>query len=811
VNLPSWLAAALLAAPLLAQAQGQDAWSLFRRRDYKAALELMQRDVRSYPNVAALHDGIGWCHYFLGAWEEAQQAFERALQCDPRYKWSLQGVEAVAAARKAPMEQANALRASGKYLDARTLFQQIAAGETAAGTSSVAEAHDGDGWCAYYLGRYDEAVRAFQRALKARPDLASAARGIGYCRYAQAQWTEALVSLQLALKIDPSHYESQVLAGWCSYWKSDFTAARKQFDAARAKSAAPWGAELGLGWCDVRQEKERDALPHFQRAVELSPDAFGAELKVLVDARKEWWPLYRTAGWAAFNAYDTSRAQELFQAARNLLGDDADTLRGLAFTAYRLGEHERALGLIEFGGQTLSALPPIYVPTTLEDSRPAQVALDGTSLTGWICYRLGQPERALERFRTARAAHGDWPDPACGTGWVLFARGDLDAAARAFDEAAALLPGYSDATAGQRAVERARSADYDAAWQLFEQGSHERAKSALEALLARIESGVVDAAQKPRVLAALGWACTELGDTAGAERRFTAATAAKADLGFAWKGWGILESKGQRWSTAIEKLQRASACPDLAQDAETNALLGWARYRCRDFERALTAFESATALDGASASALSGLAAVYLEQRKPVDARIELERAVRIDPTLEDADWLKPELARVDELARLYSPLGWAWFGKGQYARAEVDFRLAIEKDPLEPTARYGLALTLLERGQLDEGRELMTKHLATLPKKEGSWGPASNALSVYGWKLYALGDFGGALKTFRQLAELHSGAKQAYADPHDGIGWCLAKQGKFKDAREAFLRAIAIEPRYESSLKGLESIVGRE
>jgi Tfp pilus assembly protein PilF len=81
----------------------------------------------------------------------------------------------------------------------------------------------------------------------------------------------------------------------------------------------------------------------------------------------------------------------------------------------------------------------------------------------------------------------------------------------------------------------------------------------------------------------------------------------------------------------------------------------------------------------------------------------------------------------------------------------------------------------------------------------------------VYGWKLYALGDFGGALKTFRQLAELHSGAKQAYADPHDGIGWCLAKQGKFKDAREAFLRAIAIEPRYESSLKGLESIVGRE
>ncbi|MBM3991296.1 MAG: tetratricopeptide repeat protein [Planctomycetes bacterium] len=806
------LALPLLAcAPLLAQAAGKDAWSLFRRRDYKAALEQMQRDARSYPEAAALHDGIGWCHYFLGAWDDAHKAFERALQCDPTYKWSRQGIDAVATARRAPMQQAADLLAAARYLDARALYQRIAAGETAAGTSVAAQAHDGDGWCAYQLGRYDEAIRAFQRALKVRADLASAARGIGFCKYAQQEWGEALVSLQLSLKLEPDHYDTRNLAGWCLYWKADYAGARREFQRAVANASSPWSAECGLGWCEFRQSREREALTHFQRAVELSPEAFGSDVRALVDARKEWWPLYRSAGWSALLAQDSTRAQERFVVARNLLGDDPDTLRGLAFASYRLGEYERALALLELCEASDANLPPVKVPTRLEDGSAADVQLDGGSLLGWIHYRLGQHESALARFATARAAHPAWPDPACGTGWVLFARGDIAGAEQAFGEACAILPGYADAQSGKRAVERVRWAEYDAAWSLFEQGSHQRALEALERLLARIDEGSVDAKQRPRTLAALGWALARTGSSANAEQRFAAAAQADAQLGFAWKGWGALLAQGQRFADAAIRFERAATCPDLASDAETRAMLGWARLRVGDDERALAAFEQALALDANSASVLSGLGATYLAQRKPIEARIELERAVRLDPTLEDADWLRSELARVDELAKLHSPLGWAWFGRGEWERAEADFRLAIERDPLEPTARRGLALTLIERGRVDEGRDMMGKYLASLPKKESPWGAASDVLSGYGWKLYALGDFAGALKAFRQLAELHSGEKQVYADPYDGMGWCQTRLGKVKDARESFLRAIAIQPRYESSLNGLETLAGRE
>lgn len=813
LNLRTSLGAALACAALLAPATAQDAWALFRRRDYKAALEQMQKDVKSYPESAALHDGVGWCHYFLGAYDEARKSFERALQCDPNYKWSKQGLEAVAAARKAPLEQAGTLLAAGRYLDARALYQKIAAGETSADAAALVDAQAGDGWCAYYLGRYDEAIKAFQRALKLRSDMASAARGIGYCRYAQGDWSDALVALQISFKSEPEHYEGRLTAGWCFYWKNDFANARKEFERATAATREPWGAELGSGWCDFRQAKEGDALAHFQRAVELSASAFTAELKALVDARQAWWPLYRAAGWSALRARNDSAASEYFSAARNLLPGDADTLRGLAFAYFRLGEYDRAISTAELAGPAAAALPPVTFPTTLADGKSASIAMDLQSLTGWAYYRSGRYDRAFERFHAVRAAHQEWVDAICGEGWVLFAKGEVAAAERAFNDARLLLPGYSDAESGKQAVDQYNSADFDAAWKLFWAGDYDRAIESFEKLKGKNDARISGDAQdkRPLIQASIGWAQARKGDGAAALRNFEEAAKAAPGIGLTFKGWGWLLMQRSQWIEAAEKLERAVSCADLQADAETHAMLGWARYRNSRHERALEAFERAKALDASSAYALSGIAAVYIAQRKPVEARLELERAVQLDPTLEDADWLADELARSDEFARLYSPLGWAWYARGNHARAEADFRRALEKDPLEPTAKRGLALALIQRGKLDEGKELMGKYLATLPKKESPWGSTSDALSQYGWTLYALGDFAAAQKVFRQLAELHAGEKQQYADPYDGLGWCLARLNKPKEARDAFLRAIAIEPRYESSLKGLESLVGKE
>jgi tetratricopeptide (TPR) repeat protein len=266
-----------------------------------------------------------------------------------------------------------------------------------------------------------------------------------------------------------------------------------------------------------------------------------------------------------------------------------------------------------------------------------------------------------------------------------------------------------------------------------------------------------------------------------------------------------------QWREAAEKLECAARCADLANDAETSAMAGWSRYRLGELDSALAAFERARGLDPSSSYALGGLGATYLALAKPIEARIELERAVRLDPTLEDASWLAPELAAQPELFKLFSPLGWAWYARGDFARAESDFRRAIDKDPLEPTAKRGLAVTLIRAGKSEEGKRAMGEHLATLPKKENPWGGASDVLSEYGWTLYALGDWAGAQKAFRQLAELHAGERQLYADPFDGLGWSLLRSGKPKEARDAFLKAIAIEPRFESSLRGLETLKEQE
>ncbi len=799
-----------LAAALFAQSADNDAWSLFRRRDYRAALEQMSKDVKSTPDSAALHDGIGWCHYFLGAYDDAEQAFANALARDAEYKWSKQGLEALAAVRKAPLEQADALFAAGRYLDARVAYLQIAAGETAAPASASADAHTGDGWCLYYLARYDEAVKAFQRALKARGDCASAARGIGFCKYASGAWADALVSLQLSFKSEPEHYEARLICAWCYFKKGDLTAARREFQRATEMTAEAWGAELGLAWCAREQSKEAEAFEHFRDAITFSPYAFSAEVKALTDARKDWWPLYRTAGWSALRTRLDSLAFEHFTAARNLIPNDVDALRGLAFANFHLANYDAALKQADECGAAGAALEPVRFPATAGAGARAEVALDLDALRGWSYYRVGQFDKALERFRAVRAQHGDWVDALCGEGWSLYSMGEMNAAESAFAEAQRVLPGYVDAVSGAAALETWRNADYDAAWRLLDAGEFAKAVAALRAIKETADERF-PRAKRAWIDASIGWAFARSGDVDEAQRSFEAALAAAPQLGLAHKGWGWMLMQSAQWPAAAARLEQAAQCADLAHDAEAAAMLGWAQYRTNALERAATTFERAKELDANSAYALSGLAAVMLARKQVVEARIELERAVQLDPTLEDAEWLRACFGTFAELDKLYSPLGWAWYARNDWARAEADFRRAVEKDPLEPTAKRGLALTLVRAGKLELGKELMTKYLATLPKKESGWGALSSMLSDYGWTLFAGGDFAGGQKVFKQLVELHAGDKVQYAEAWDGLGWCAARQGRVKEAREAFLKAIAIQPRYESSLKGLESLVGRE
>jgi len=787
----------------------KDGWELFRQRNYAGALERFEVDVNQYPEWAELRDAIGWCHFYLGEYEDATKDFEAALKHKADYKWSLEGLAAISALARAPLEEAAALLEAGQYQEARAAYQRIQEGQKPAPTDSRAAAIAGEGWCLYYLERYREAIKCFRDARKKDPRSVDTLRGLAWCEYASGDYRRALTSLQLSFDSEPDHYQARLTAGWCFYFTKAYDKALAEFGRAASTTVGAWGALSGIGWCELRRGNDEAALAAFRTGLGYSPYVLGTDLIAEIERRPEWRGLHTITGWSALRADLSSWALEEFQTAARLDQDRAETLSGEAFALFRMGRYAEAEVAAAAAKQAGEDETPRYFPVWLADGSVSEVALNLNSLKGWIAQRQGDYDAAVALFREVRRAYPTWPDAACGEGWALYALGNYPAAEGAFQSALELLPGYDDAQSGVEAVSSWRYADYERAWELLLAGDSEGARLTFE----RIRNDTRGPFPRINVVwieASLGWVAMRAGDSARAVELYQSALVKAPGLGLAERGWGVLLMEQEAWKEAAEHLQRALADPTLAENAEVWAALGRAQLESRALRKAEVSFERAVAIDPA-ASTLAGQALLYARTGRHVEARIALERAVASDPSVADDVAVRAEIERVPELGKVHSPLAWAWFYRGSYDRARPEFKWALERDPLEASAPRGYGLTLLRLGELKQGRRVLDEWLAEKPKYENPWGIWSSTLSEYAWTLYAVKDYGDALKAFRELAGLHKGRRELYADPFDGLGWCYLQMGKDREAKSSFLDAIAIDPRYEKSLLGLETLLERD
>lgn len=800
----------LLLLTTFAPAMGdeKDGWELMRKRDYAAALKRFEQDANQYREWAELHDAMGWCHYFLEEYEEAKECFRRALVHKPEYKWSLEGLEAIEATRRAPLETADSLLAAGRYTEARAAYQRIHEGETAAEQDAKVPALAGEGWSLYYLGRYREATKCFRSAHKKDRKSADVLRGLAYCDYAQGEYKRALTSLRLALELDAGHTIARLTAGWSYYFTEDWNKALAEFEIAQDSAPRAWGAWSGIGWCRVRMGEQDAALEAFERGIEISPYVKSAELIPLIESNPTWRALHNATGWSALRQNLPSWALTEFQTAEALECDVLEALSGQAFALFRMERHAEAAKRAESALDGGASDSRRTFPVTLADGSSAEVAMNLSSLLAWIAHRQGRYDDALASFRAVRAVHPDWIDPVCGEGWVLYAQGNYPAAEQAFNTALELLPGYSDAISGAEAIHSWRHADYDRGWAALLAGDIQGAR--------RHFTRIVEDSRNPyprtrmdRIEASLGWIAFRAGDERRAAQHFEYALRMTPGLGLAEMGWGYLDFAAERWLAASRHIVAAAADPEYAGDAELRATLGRCLVELGKMNEAEATFAEAVELSPSYAAAHAGQAIFYLRNNEPVAARIALERAFALDPTISLDPDIAEELGRVKEFVRLHSPLGWAWFYREEYARAEASFRLAIVEDPLETTAPAGLGLCLLRQGELKEGREVLESFLRRAPKRENPWGIWSSSLSELSWALFHAGSYRDALAGFRRLEKLHQGEKVRYADPLDGQGWCLLRTDSKLAAKARFEEALAISPGYSSSLSGLAEFDG--
>jgi len=169
-------------------------------------------------------------------------------------------------------------------------------------------------------------------------------------------------------------------------------------------------------------------------------------------------------------------------------------------------------------------------------------------------------------------------------------------------------------------------------------------------------------------------------------------------------------------------------------------------------------------------------ARLAFEQNRVPDAMSEIERALKMDP----------------KLPQVWFYRGYMYFTLGDFAKAEADFRTAIERHPFYTDARMYLAACLDQQGKPDAALVELDRALADTTYPTPEQVRLNKALI-----LERVGRRDEALTELRRAV----GARPKYYRAHFEMGRLLAAMDRFDEAELAFEAAEAGEgknPEYQ-------------
>jgi len=197
---------------------------------------------------------------------------------------------------------------------------------------------------------------------------------------------------------------------------------------------------------------------------------------------------------------------------------------------------------------------------------------------------------------------------------------------------------------------------------------------------------------------------------------------------------------------ALRNLLEAEQIYD--KDPELHNDLGLAYMEKNELEKALVHFKKALDLKPDFAYARNNMANAYLRGQRWDEAITTLE------PLLKDLLYDTPYIAR--------SNLGFAFFNKKNYPRAEQYYQQALELAPFFVPALHGLGLTLLEKGQAAQAAATLEKAVKQAPRVTLLHYDLARALVQSGNKAQARAAFTKVLELENREGQLAAKAAEA-------------------------------------------------
>ncbi|NPA92874.1 MAG: tetratricopeptide repeat protein [Chloroflexi bacterium] len=318
--------------------------ALYKAKKYDQAIQAFQKAIDLDPNDAYPWNGLGLVYEARDKYAEAIRYYQKTLEIDPKYKWTWNNL-------------GNVYSDLGRYEDAIEAYQKAIALDP-----KDAVPWNNLGIVYRRLGRYEDAIEAYQKAIALDPKDAAPWNNLGNVYSDLGRYEDAIEAYQKAIALDPKDAAPWNNLGNVYSDLGRYEDAIEVYQKAIAldpKYAAPWN---GLGIVYRRLGRYEDAIEAYQKAIALDPkfkwawnnlgnvyrdlgryeDAIEAYQKAIALDSKDAAP-WNGLGtvYSALGRY--KEALNAYRKAVELAPDDGVYRLGLMGALLRLGREEEAL------------------------------------------------------------------------------------------------------------------------------------------------------------------------------------------------------------------------------------------------------------------------------------------------------------------------------------------------------------------------------------------------------------------------------------------------------------------------------------
>ncbi|MCD4655000.1 tetratricopeptide repeat protein [bacterium] len=626
-----FLCVSLLTGIRSLQAGVEQGWDFYKEHDYQRAASEFEKAIDSGHDEAATREGLGWCYYWLGRYDSAEEEFIWALTIEPTLAGASKGLSEVNKWRYLQFNNAWQLFYNQDYSTALAVFQQILDDQTnRLPAGKIWQVHSGMGWCHYYLNNFSEAEKLFRNILNIYKGNEHALKGLGFTQYRLGQYEDAAKTLLQALDKHPEWSDTRSILGWTYYSQQQFQDARQTFEQALSGNSDYSDALYGLAWASFKLNDDSAAHDLFYRAVGTSPFHPGIyDLFTIIDKTESWWDLYNQIGWSYYKNGDYSSAEKTFTAGLKRLSDNPNLLRGLGFCQFKLGDYPAVIELLKNIDETDAGLKAVVETGLAPDGTEYTIRSNISSVIAWCKYYGGAIEEAAMLFRENLEIHGDWTDLHTGLAWCALKVNDLDTAETHLNNALKLNPSYTVALQGKQEMHIIRYTDFNAAWNSFYSGSYLEAEKGFASI---VTSGLksIDAEDYWQVFSGLGSAQLALNKPEKAVDSFANCLESDEDNPYCLSGKA-------RGLLALNKPDEAEKLIKIVlkidpSNAAYQTLIGWIYLKQNKYSKAKTAFSKAVDLHAGEADAHAGLGWIKFQKGSSGIAKEYFQAALSIDP-----------------------------------------------------------------------------------------------------------------------------------------------------------------------------------